>query len=320
MTRRQSIGLALALLLSVVALAIAIGALLSWPPIGPIGTEAAGDTNFTNLVASGDLTVGDDATITDALSAADLVASDDLTVGDDLTVLDAIVGDDLTITNTVAAADLTASDDLTVGDDATFTDDVVVGGDTTVTGTVTGGDLYSGNRLTVVGETTMADAVTIGANLTVTGTVDFSGAGGLTFGDSVENLLMPTVDSASIVYTSTGALWTAAESEVWFIHAVYCHVTTNFDCTGDNCTLTIGDGNDANGFLDLADAELQAADTEGTGAPAGWQGFMSTDTIGAYLAEGLGFVYTNDTIDLAIGGTDPAAGAATCYLVYTRIQ
>lgn len=105
---------------------------------------------------------------------------------------------------------------------------------------------------------------------------------------------------------------------------MYVSVTTNFDCDGDDCTLQIGDDGDVNGLLDLADAELQTTDTEGTGAPAGWQGFMSSDTVGAYLAQGLGFVYLGaQTIDIAIddtGATDPSAGAATVYIVYTRVQ
>ena len=106
------------------------------------------------------------------------------------------------------------------------------------------------------------------------------------------------------------------------IHAVYVQVTSNFNCTGDNCTLQIGDGGDANGLVDLVDAELQAAAVDVTGAAAGWMGFMS-DTRGAYLADGSAFVYAPsaaETIDFAVGGTDPAAGAATVYVVYTRIK
>ena len=135
-----------------------------------------------------------------------------------------------------------------------------------------------------------------------------------------EHIGLPSIDSAAITYESTGALWTVGASEIWFVHALYCEVTTNFDCTGDDCTLTIGDGNDADGFLVLTDAEMQAADTEFTGAPAGWKG-LHTDSMGAYLSGLAPFVYDGtDTIDIAIGGTSPAAGAGTCYIVYTRVQ
>jgi hypothetical protein len=210
------------------------------------GFEAAGDTNFTNVVASGDLSAGDDLT----------------------------VGDDATITDALTAADLVASDDLTVGDDTTLTDAVTIGGITTVP-------------------------------------------------TDTEHIGLYTVDAAAVITTTDGALWTVGASEIWFVHAVYCHVTTNFDCDGDDCTLNIGTGDDADGFIDLDDGELQTADTEGTGAPAGWQGFMSGDTAGAFLVNGVGFVIANDTIDIAVddaGATDPSAGAATCYIVYLRIQ
>lgn len=222
MNKTQRFGLVLALALAAIALGLAL-----WPVLAPpavVTTEAAGDTNFTNVVASGDLTAGDD---------------------------------------------------ITAGDDLVVTDAATIGGITTVP-------------------------------------------------TDTEHIGLMTIDAAAVLSDTDGALWTVGTGEVWFVHAVYCHVTTNFDCTGDDCTLQIGDGNDANGLLDLVDAELQAADTEGTGAAAGWQGFMSSGTRGAYLAEGLGFVYTADTIDIDIedtsASTDPTAGAATCYIVYTRIQ
>lgn len=140
---------------------------------------------------------------------------------------------------------------------------------------------------------------------------------------------LPSVCTASITYTAaaggSGTVCSIGANEIWFVHAVYVNVTADWDATGDDAVLVIGDGGDPNGLLDLADAELQAADTEGTGAVAGWQGFMSTDTVGAYLAQGLGFVYnpgSAETIDWAASasGDDLSAGEATIYVVYTRIQ
>ena len=58
-------------------------------------------------------------------------------------------------------------------------------------------------------------------------------------------------------------------------------------------TLTVGDGNDTDGFVVLADAELQAADTEATGYTAGWQGLIAA-TQGVYIDEAAGansFIY-----------------------------
>ncbi len=119
---------------------------------------------------------------------------------------------------------------------------------------------------------------------------------------------------------------TIADGEIWLVHQVLVKVTTNFDCTGDDCVMTVGDGNDADGFIVLADAEMQAADTEGTGFAAGWQG-QAAATQGVYQdGNWNGFVYAPsgaaETIDWALtaSGNDFAAGAATIYVVYTRIQ
>lgn len=135
---------------------------------------------------------------------------------------------------------------------------------------------------------------------------------------------MSGLTSAAITAASNGALWTVPASQVWQVKRVICNITTNFDCTGDDCALKIGDGNDDDGFLVLADAELQAADTEGTGFPAGWQGLVAA-TIGAYLDPEQSYIYAaTDTIDIDIrdvsAGTDPTAGAGTCYLDYSRWQ
>lgn len=190
------------------------------------------------------------------------------------------------------------------------------------------------DRLSVVGNASV-DGVFTANGYTfllddVTSTGDFSTTGLMSNGgilqdiNYAENLYMlPTVASASVEYTTTTALFTIADGEVWIVHDVLVNVTDNYDCTGDNCTFQIGDGGDANGLVDLVDAELQAADVEVTGGAAGWQGYLS-GTRGAYLANGGGFVYAPsgaaETIDLAIGGTDPADGAATVYIVYTRIE
>jgi hypothetical protein len=144
----------------------------------------------------------------------------------------------------------------------------------------------------------------------------------------LEHIGLPTIASTAVATDTDGAIWTIGDGEIWYIHTLFCNVTTNFDCTGDDCTIEIGDGGDIDGLLDLDDAELQTTDTEGTGAGAGWQGFMSTDTVGAYVSNGVGYVYAPsgaaETIDIKIEDnsdqSDPTAGAATCYLVYTRLE
>lgn len=149
-----------------------------------------------------------------------------------------------------------------------------------------------------------------------------------------ENLgVLPSIATCSITYTAaaggTGACATVGDGEIWLVHGVIAHITENYACTGDDCTLVVGDGNDPDGFLVLADAELQTSDTEGTGFSAGWQGLVPA-TQGAYIDAAAGstyFVYAPsgaaETIDWLADegdGETLASGAATIYIVYTRLQ
>ena len=145
-----------------------------------------------------------------------------------------------------------------------------------------------------------------------------------------ENIGVPTIISKDVTYGaatgSSGVVATIPAGQVWAIHAVFANVTTNFDCTGDDATLIVGDDGDIDGFLVLADAELQTADTEGTGFPAGWQG-QTAATLGAYLdANHNAFIYApsaEQTIDYLVSETSGdtlTAGAATIYVWYTRIK
>lgn len=221
------------------------------------------------------------------------------------TVFDRLQADEIRVLNggqtidagglTITAGGITASGDSTFADDLDVTTDFDVDGDTTL------------------------DDLTMGGTITQ----DIN-----TF-ENVGNL--PSIASANITFTSQvtdTSPFIVSDGEVWIVHDVLVNITANYDCTGSDCVMTIGDANDPNGFIDLVDAEMQAADTEGTGFAAGWQG-MATGTRGVYLNEGTTngahrFVYAPDgadeTIDVLIGGTDPAAGAATVYIIYTRIQ
>jgi hypothetical protein len=247
------------------ALALVLILAHAWPNIngGPLGTARAaeGDSNFTNVVASGDITVGDDLTVTD-----------------DMTV------------DALTAADLTASDDLVVTDDATITDDLTVTSDLNVDGNV---DLDDG----VINQD--QDTENVGA--------------------------LPTVLSVPVTTTDL-TLATIGAGEIWIVHDVFMNVTTNYDCSGDDCDVDIGDGNDADGFLNLNDAALQAADVGGpTGFPAGWQGFLAAEK-GVYFDEATSEAHHNmiyvaaDTIDFDFTGTSPTAGAGVVYIIYTRLQ
>lgn len=171
-------------------------------------------------------------------------------------------------------------------------------------------------QLSVVAAATQSTPPFVVKNASGTPVASISNAGALT----VQS--MSGLSSAAITTASDGAVWTVPASQTWQIKRVICNITTNFDCTGDDCALIIGDGNDTDGFLVLADAELQIADTEGTGFAAGWQGLVAA-TVGAYLDPEQSFIYAaTDTIDIDIrdvsAATNPTAGAATCYLDYSR--
>jgi hypothetical protein len=162
-------------------------------------------------------------------------------------------------------------------------------------------------------------------------TTDFSS--GIDQDLNTENVgVLPSVVSVSIDIdndSSPATCATVADGEVWVVHTVYANVLDNFDCTGDDCTFDVGDGNDQDGLLDLDDAELQASDVDVANGAAGWQGYGS-DTIGAFMAAGAGFIYAPsgaaETIDCTFAGTDLASDTAddsndiTVYIVYTRLQ
>lgn len=146
---------------------------------------------------------------------------------------------------------------------------------------------------------------------------------------------VPRVISKAITYTAatggSGTVMTIPAGEIYLIHNVVVSVTTNFDCTGDDATFTVGDGLDADGFIVLADANLQAADTEATGFSAGWQG-LAAATRGVYLDEVTtnaytgGFIYepaADETIDYLVSeasGDTLTAGALSVFVTYTRLQ
>jgi hypothetical protein len=307
-----------------------------------------------DLIAGDDLTVADDATVTD-----NLTISGDLAVTGTSTLTGGLAGGTLSLSGALDVGGNADEVQLTVTDYTTPTHNAMAITDSAATGVIsfttaplTGADfsfIEIVDTLPVLGSSDDA----VGLHIDLTGA---DHTGGTTTGidldlaspdgqnteialdisnpfwdmgikgvEDQEHLMLPSVNSKTITVSSDGAQWSIGASELWFIHALYCHITTNFDCSGDDCVMQFGDGNDPNGLLDLVDGELQTADTEGTGAPAGWQGFMSTDTIGAYLTNGLGFVYSgSETIDVLIEDSsdhsNPSAGAATCYLVYTRVQ
>jgi hypothetical protein len=159
-TKRTIISVVLVLV--AVALSTFLG--VSYPiPSVPVvgGAQAEGDTNFTNVVASGDISAGDDLTVTD-----EVTISDDLNVADTLNVdgdidLDGD-GFDVNITaggsiDTDGATNLSAST-----------------GDITI-------DAEAGSTV-IIGSEAAADSITLDANDTVTSglNIDVGSVSGMT--------------------------------------------------------------------------------------------------------------------------------------------
>jgi len=207
-----------------------------------------------------------------------------------------------------------------------------------------GGDLYvySDERVT---QKFHVDGAT--GNIDGEGDLDINGAANLDEVDvdgvmnlvvGTEHIGIPSVVSTAITYTAaaggSGTVATIGDGEIWFVHDILVNVTTEFDATaGDDEALIIGDGNDEDGFLVLDHTDLTATYNEGvTGHAAGWLGKIEAN-VGVYFdpdgTDGFHnntFVYApsgaDETIDWALTctGDDCTAGAATIYVIYTRIQ
>lgn len=315
-------------------------------------TPMADTTNFDTISLSDDLTIGDqldingsvdldgtsfDVDVTGAASIDADTASNFSTSAQDITI-EAETGS-IIIKGDEAAADavkIDANDAVTTGldiDVGSVSGVAIDGGLVDI-----GGGSYAtadgDNDLGVAGDAEIDGALDVDGNATVAGTLGITGmttvTGGLTGVQDTESVMFPTILSVPITYTAaaggTGTVATIADGEVWFVHKVFANVTTNFDATGDDATLTVGDGNVAAGFLNLADASLQTTFTEATGFAAGWAG-IENGSAGAYTTDDGGpFVYAPsgaaETIDWAIAasGNDLSAGAATIYVIYTRVQ
>ena len=197
---------------------------------------------------------------------------------------------------------------------------VAAAGDSNFTNIVTSGDITAGDDLGVTDDMTVTGLVTVGETLGVTGITTLS-AGVTQASGAIENIgNLPTWASAVVGFATATDVFVVGASETWVVHNVLVNVTTNYDCDTTNCTMIIGPGTDPNGFIILDDTELQIATTEGTGWAAGWMGQLAATT-GALLITNQDFVMAaTDGIDMAIGGTNPAAGAATVWIYYTRLD
>jgi hypothetical protein len=298
---------------------------------GALNVDGAADFDSTVDIAgnvsdgAGTLTLADDVLVDGQADVVQLTVQNYATPTNASLVIEDSGGTDV-VALSVASAAAGSVDFLDVTDTLPALDgsDTVIGLDLNITGAD-----HTGSSNVIYGldlDLTTADAQADEIALELTDTDWDTGIKGAL---NLEHIVFPSAMSTAIITTTDGALWTIAEGEIWLVHALVCQITTNFDCTGDDCILHIGDGGDEDGLLDLDDGELQTSDTEITGAPAGWQG-LSGNTVGAYLSASsmIGFIYAPsgaaETIDIKIEDSsdqsNPTGGAATCYLFYTRIQ
>jgi len=220
----------------------------------------------------------------------------------------------------------TATPGLEVNVAAADGDAILVSADSTPVARVDKDGNVTAVNGTFSGTMSTTGASTLSSTLGVTGMSTLTG--GATGVLGTENVMFPSVISASVEYSTTGAIFTIADGEIWLVHDVFIDISTSFD-TGetDDTTISIGDGNDTDGLLALTHAECADDATEGTGWAAGWQG-QTAASRGEYLIGDAGggdvFIYAPsgaaETIDFAVGGTSPDAGAGTVYIRYTRIQ
>jgi len=208
------------------------------------------------------------------------------------------------VTSLAACVDRTVELGTTNLDDLTLEGALVAGTSVTAGTTVSAADLAATDDLTVADDLTVSGSTNAAVGQENVGTVT-------------------SYVTATVAYDSSGAVFTVTDGEIWLVQDIEVEVTANWDCTGDDCTLTLGDGNDADGLCVLADANLQAAATEGTGWPAGFTCKVAA-TRGVYMDEVAAFRYApsgaDETLDITVGGTSPAAGTATVHLYYMRLQ
>lgn len=295
--------------------------------VAPSGTEIEIQSGATLDIQSG--------ATTDFSGGVDLDGAALTVDADGDSAMQASIDDQITTTLGAATGAFgIATGNLRVGNGANDTalngEDMYVEGTLEVDGAVNldGAVDIDGNLTSATGAITIADT------LNATGAVDFDSTlnvdGAVTIPVNIEHFGAMSVITTPITYTAAaggnGVVATITDGEIWLVHAVFWQTTTNFDCTGDDCTATVGDGNVAAGFLSLNDAAMQAAFTEATGFAAGFYG-IENGSAGAYTTDDGGpFVYApsgaDETIDwvLAAAGDDFSAGAATIYVMYTRIQ
>lgn len=164
-----------------------------------------------------------------------------------------------------------------------------------------------------------------GDTLTTNSLSETTAGAGITLGTGAEIIGVSKVVSTAISYnTADGNVFSVPASEVWLIEDMWFQTAVDWDGNG---AFIVGDTNDADGFLTLANASLDPAYDE-SGGIAGWPtGSRGLDSAnrGVYLTTA---VTLNKRMFRAVGpynvvfdntpGTS-TAGSGTLYMRYTRL-
>ena len=211
-----------------------------------------------------------------------------------------------------------------------FSGTLTVDGISTLTGAV------AANGGITVDSTAFTVADTTG-NVATTGTLGVTGLSTLSGGESipygVENLRQTSVFSNTVAQTGAGGtvvLATVEVGEIWVVHDILVHCTTEYDDTaGDDEAIEIGTGEDEDGFCVLGTAELIPTYAAATGFAEGWS-CNSVQDRGVFFDEAAtnswvgGFIIeSTETIDVKVSsgaGDDITQGSIDVYVIYTRLE
>jgi len=103
-------------------------------------------------------------------------------------------------------------------------------------------DLGVAGDVEIDGELELDGALDADSTANIAGAVTFQST--LNQALNLENVgMLPTIITATVPYTpASGTVATIGDGEIWLVVDVFYDVATNFDCTGNDCTVDVGDG------------------------------------------------------------------------------
>ena len=299
----------------------ALAALALVAGVTACSTGTLGVTNFDGLTLSENLKVGngtpsvtldgEDAYVEGTFEVDGAARFDGAVALNGATTLGGAI--DLNGADLIVDADADTILDETADDNIRMTSGAATGLWNILTGNLKVGNGTPGNTLD-------------GEDLYVEGGVEADG--GFVGAANVQNLFVPTYATASFTYTSAAGgtvdLFTIPAGQIWMVADLRVRITEDFAATGDDSILLIGDDANDDGYCENV-AAYDATYQIDSGWPLGWVceggqkgSYINPQNIGgSFPAEGPTDITV--TID-ETSGESITSGAATVYLLYTRIQ